>query len=169
METIFINNITVKKAAPHLRWQASPKSICKSVQHHAVKLLQSPNEEGSQVLSHLSILLIFCLSHWFSYTIPRSGLYLLSLEIFKLHPTVQHSKACPFANHLGNWLFIDKTHDLCRVPLWTWLICLSPSEVQISLQLYILNIQATFCWNRGQDNLYPIDNMFGPPSLWTRW
>lgn len=152
MEAIFINNITVKKAALHLRWKASPKSICKSVQHHAVILLQSPNAEGSQMLSCLSNLLILCLSHWFSCTVPRSGLYLLNSGIFELHPIVQHSKACPFANHFGNWLFIGKTYALCRVHLWTWLICLSTSEVQISLQLCILNIQATFCWNRGQDN-----------------
>lgn len=40
----------------------------------------------------------------------------------------------------------------CAVCLWTGLICHSTSEVQISLQLYILNVQATIFWNSGQDN-----------------
>lgn len=35
-------------------------------------------------------------------------------------------------------------------------------EMQITLQLYILKIQAIFCWNRGQDTIYPMDKMFGP-------
>lgn len=37
----------------------------------------------------------------------------------------------------------------CLAPPVIWL---ATSEVQISLQLYILNIQATLFWNRGQDN-----------------
>lgn len=37
----------------------------------------------------------------------------------------------------------------CLSPTVIWL---DTSEVQISLQLYVLNIQATFFWNGGQDN-----------------
>lgn len=39
--------------------------------------------------------------------------------------------------------------------------------MQITLHLYI-NIQAIFCWNRGQDTIYPFDQMFGPPQLRTK-
>lgn len=65
---------------------------------------------------------------------------------------MQHSKACPFANHFDIWSFLDKAHDFCRVYFWAWLTCLSTREVKITLQLYILNIQDIFCWNRSQDN-----------------